>query len=290
MKTKTIEKILRGQFVAFLKSIDDKEVAKLVKENTIITGGAIVSLLLGEKVNDFDLYFTNKITVLKVMQYYKKKLVKDDIANEMIQIEDEKFNDSDHGRVKFRIPSAGIVKPKKKLKRKFYPEIITDNAISLSNEIQLILRFYGPPEQIHKNYDFVHVKSYWLSKNGRLYLNPDSLEAILAKELRYEGSLYPLASLFRLRKFLSRGWTITAGDIFKIAFQVSKLDFTDPKVMYDQLIGVDVHYFNAMIERIKTDLEEKKIKKVTEDYLTNLIDEIFHDSSDFTIYDNGDYD
>lgn len=275
MKSRTIEKILRGQFANYLKSIKDKNVQILVKENTIITGGAIVSLLLNEKVNDFDLYFTNKETVLAIIKYYQK-LIEKDLNFKALKIEEKEE------RIKIKIQGTGIIRTKTENK-KFYPIIITDNAISLSNNIQLIIRFYGPPEEIHKNYDYEHVKSYWLSKDGKLYINSNSIEAILTKELRYTGSLYPLASLFRLRKFLTRGWTITAGDIFKIAFQVSKLNFDDPEVMYDQLIGVDTLYFTEMIERIKSDLKEKKIKRVTQDYLSDLVEEIFHQSSEYII-------
>jgi hypothetical protein len=228
---------------------------------------------------------------LKIAEYYRKILIKEDPANQMIRIEDEFQDDKTDGRIKIVIPSLGIIRDKKiKKKKKFYPEILTDNAISLSDDIQLIIRFYGNPEQIHENFDFIHVMSYWKSDDGKLYLNPDSVEAILAKELRYRGSLYPLASMFRLRKFLTRGWTITAGDIFKIGFQVSKLNFSDPQVMYDQLIGVDIHYFNTMIERIKSDLKEGKVKEVTSDYLSNLIEEIFHDSSEYYVDENGNYD
>ncbi|KKP51578.1 MAG: hypothetical protein UR43_C0019G0021 [candidate division TM6 bacterium GW2011_GWF2_33_332] len=286
MKAKTIEQILRGSFAKFLKSITDEKVRSLVKDNSIITGGAIVSLIQNEEVNDFDVYFTNKETVVTVCEYYRNLLIKGDISFEMIRIEQVADANGniypDTGRVKFYIPSNGIRKINATGK-KYFPAVITDNAISLTNKFQLIIRFYGPAAEIHKNYDFVHVRSYWLSKDGNLYLNPNSLECILTKELRYIGSLYPLASLFRLRKFLSRGWTISAGDIFKIAFQVSKLNFTDPSTIYDQLIGVDIHYFQYMIFRIQEDLKLDKIKEVDQDYLSKLIDEIFHSSEEYKV-------
>lgn len=277
MKTKTIERILRGQFYNFVKSIKDDNVKQLVSKNSIISGGAIVSLILDEKVNDFDVYFTNKETVLAVANYYRNILIK---ANPLLR-DDFTISEDNNGRVRFFVRSVGIIKNDKK--EKFYPAIITDNAISLTNDMQLILRFYGPPEEIHKNYDFIHVKSYWLSKTGKLFLNPDSLEAILAKELRYTGSLYPLASIFRLRKFLSRGWTISAGDIFKMAFQLRSYDLSDPQVLYDQLIGVDVHYFNMMIERIKSDIKSGKVSNISESYVSELVDEIFHQTDDYDL-------
>ena len=278
MKKKTIEKILRGQFARYLKSITDKQTQDLVRQNSIITGGAIVSLLLDEKVNDFDVYFTNQETVLAVAEYYRNKLIKEDMANEMISIIEE------GERVKFKIPSSGIVRvDKAKRKGDFNIAFVTDNAISLTNDIQLILRFYGDAAEIHRNYDFAHVKSYWTSSDGKLYLNPFALECIMTKELRYIGSLYPVASLFRLRKFLSRGWTISAGDILKIAYQVSKLDLDSRDILYDQLIGVDIHYFNFLIYRMNKDLKEGNIAEISSDYLCRLVDEIFHDNSEFDV-------
>jgi hypothetical protein len=38
---------------------EDEQVRKLALENTIVTGGSIASMLLNEKVNDFDIYFGN---------------------------------------------------------------------------------------------------------------------------------------------------------------------------------------------------------------------------------------
>lgn len=70
MKTKTINSIICNKFVELLASIKDDKVKKLVEKNSIITGGCITSMLLSDTVNDFDLYFTNKETVLAVANYY----------------------------------------------------------------------------------------------------------------------------------------------------------------------------------------------------------------------------
>lgn len=73
MKAKTIKAILSKKFTSFVASIEDEEVRNLVRKNTIITGGCIASMLLGEKINDFDLYFTDKQTCVKAAEYYVKK-------------------------------------------------------------------------------------------------------------------------------------------------------------------------------------------------------------------------
>ena len=80
---------------------------------------------------------------------------------------------------------------------KYRPVFISSNAITLSNKVQIVLRFTGSPDEIHENYDFVHATNVWTFDDG-LQLKPEALEALLARELIYQGSKYPLASIFRL--------------------------------------------------------------------------------------------
>lgn len=153
----------------------------------------------------------------------------------------------------------------------FRPIFLSTNAITLSDKIQIILRFFGEPDQIHENYDFVHCTNYWTSWNNELILRPAALEALLTRELRYVGSKYPICSLIRLRKFIARNWTINAGQVLKMCMQVSKLDLTDVKVLEDQLTGVDVAYFMQVVELLK----EKHPEKVDYAYLIEIIDRMF---------------
>ena len=44
---------------------------------------------------------------------------------------------------------------------KFRPIFLSQNAITLSNKAQIVIRFYGEPDQIHSNYDFVHATCYY---------------------------------------------------------------------------------------------------------------------------------
>ena len=153
----------------------------------------------------------------------------------------------------------------------FRPVFLSGNAITLSDKIQIVLRFYGTPEEIHENYDFVHCTSYWSNFNDKLVLNPAALECILSKELRYIGSKYPICSLVRLRKFITRGWRINAGQILKMAMQVSALDLTSVEVLADQLTGVDTAYFVQLIERLK----EKDPERIDTAYLVEIVDRMF---------------
>src|SRR3546814_17023564 len=131
----------------------------------------------------------------------------------------------------------------------YRPVFMSTNAITLSDKIQIVLRFYGEADAIHENYDFVHCTNYWTSKDANLTLRQPALESLLCKELRYVGSKYPVCSVIRLRKFIRRGWVINAGQILKMMMQVSELDLTNPAVLQDQLTGVDSAYFIEQIGR-----------------------------------------
>lgn len=310
MKAKTIKAVLAKKFKAFTASIEDASVRKAVEENSIITGGCIASMLLGERINDFDLYFTNHSTAKAVAQYYvdRFKVSKRNGIPCSIVVDDT------DGRVSVVIKSAGIAsedgaeEPYRYFEGRpddeaggyvgevmsdtgeiedtyqeteavaldnddadFRPVFMSTNAVTLSGKVQIVLRFYGKADEIHKNYDFVHCTNYWTSKDGKLTLRPDALEALLSRELRYVGSLYPVCSIIRLRKFLKRGWVVNAGQILKMVMQVSELDLTDPVVLQDQLTGVDSAYFIQLMGRLK----ERDPDKVNSAYLCEVIDRLF---------------
>lgn len=360
MNRKHIERRLKRVHEEFCASIKDEQVRKLVKKNSIITGGAIVSLLLSEKVSDYDYYFTDRETVLRVAQYYidefmrlnpkqdvkpsivetgdrvKIKVKSKGFASETLQDgkykyfeggpddEAEEYIDAEVDDVLKEVSEAdeipatvietlGHLCPdcsrskainaddvaaglcpkwwairdedaekdcqqaaKKKKREKYRPVFMTANAITLSDKIQLIVRFFGNAADIHANYDFVHCTNYWTSEKGTLYLNQPALESIMCMQLQYIGSRYPVCSVIRTRKFLKRGWTINAGQYLKMCFQLSQLDLTDIAVLEEQLVGVDTAYFTQLIEQLQVEAEKGSEEfKVDMNYICSLVDKIF---------------
>ena len=281
MKIKTIKKIISTKFNDWANSITDEPLRKLVMENTIITGGSIVSLLLGEEVNDFDIYFRDYKTTLAVAQYYAEFFPG-------VSIE-EMDSDGCFGyeskpekvRVSIRVPLSVAYKGEEEAsdeskdsvggKAEYKPLFMSSNAITLSDKIQLVVRFHGEPEQIHKNYDFIHATCYWKSWDEELVTPVQALTCMMSKELIYSGSKYPLCSLIRIRKFIARGWSISAGQMLKIMLQLNELDLFDIKVLQEQLIGVDSAYFAALIEALK-DVDPSKLNS---SYIREIIDRIF---------------
>lgn len=305
MKSKTINSILTKKLAAFAESITDPAVKAIVEQNTIFTGGCIVSLLTNVNVNDYDLYFRTKEAALAVGSYYCKKYkelhpdsgydlraeLKDDrvsilaygknhsVAGEAPESEVEPGADAE-GIVESadEVPASALEESEKDAGPKYRPLFLSSNAITLSNKVQLVVRFSGEPDQIHENYDFVHCTSYWTSWDKKLVLRAEALEAILTKELRYVGSKYPICSIIRTRKFLARGWTINAGQYIKMCWQVAALDLENLEVLKDQLVGVDSAYFFALLSQLKA--KQKEVSDSGQafnlgDYLITLIDKIF---------------
>lgn len=282
MKLKTINKILCSKFNAWANSITDESLRKAVMENTIITGGSIVSLLLGEKVNDFDLYFRNYETCLKVAKYYAEQFP--DVSIEELDA-DGVYGDRakpEKVRISIRAGLNTVYQGEEEAsdespetaegkEPEFKPVYMSSNAITLSDKVQIVCRFYGEPEQIHANYDFVHCTCYWKSWDAELVTPVKALTAMMGKELIYVGSKYPLCSLIRIRKFVARGWTISAGQMLKMVLQLNELDLTDLAVLQDQLVGVDSAYFAVLLKALQ-DAEPEKLNAA---YISEIIDRIF---------------
>ena len=306
-KRKGIKAELDKFIESLVGSITDDEVKGLVRRDAIITGGSICSMLMGDPINDFDVYFRTKETTKKVAEYYVAKfkelngtmktevaacdpIVKLDTITNIKGILEE--------RVVIYIKSSGVAaegqseytyfesQPAEATeefveslandlssteKQKFRPVFLSQNAITLSDKAQIVIRFFGDPQQIHSNYDFVHAMCYYDYMNKNLVLPGLALECMLSRTLIYQGSLYPIASIFRMKKFIERGWRITAGQQLKIMWQISDINLLNKDVLKEQLTGVDQAYMHQLINALKDTATEK----IDSAYVSAIIDKIF---------------
>lgn len=286
-KRSGIKKELQEKVGEWIESITDLEVQKLAAKNTIVTGGSIASMLLGEKVNDYDVYFRDKETTLAVAKYYadKFKQLNGDYELEVKEQEVENIKGETEDRVLVWVQSEGIAgeddyneetdHQEGQQKERYRPVFLSQNAITLSDKFQIVIRFYGEPDQIHRNYDFAHAMNYYDYGENHLELKAEAMECLLSRTLIYRGSLYPIASLFRIKKFIERGWRISAGEQLKIAWQISELDLTDKNIVREQLTGVDQAYLNKLIKALE-EIDDKD--KLNSTYVGSIIDKIFGES------------
>lgn len=341
MQVKTIQKAVVKKMNEWLGTITDENLRKRVKNNLLVSGGSIASMLLGEKVNDFDVYLQDRNVLVDLVKYYitgfdnirmfdgkyreelmqSKEYAKElgrytnyyttavntlketqlklyfenkaggfrthnaDIGAEYLNDEDiidenvrEAFNEIveesdlpfDTTSEKENDNATGV-----KERKKYLPAYFSPNAISLTDDIQIVLRFWETPAQIHETFDFVHATNYFTFATG-IVTNIQALESLLAKTLRYQGSHYPLTSIIRAKKFMKRGWRISAGEYLKIMMQISKLDLTNPDVLEEQLIGVDVAYFEVLITALRKKMDKDSLESLDHSYIFEMIDRIFN--------------
>ena len=307
-KRSGIKKEIKAKLQDWFATIEDEGLRKLVEKNTIVTGGCIASMLLGEKVNDFDIYFRDKATTKLVAEYYVQKFnesnkveVVEGVTPYQPYVKEESVTNGkgeNEDRVLIYMKSAGVASEEQveydyfelhstddKLQEfveslndaekdtgsKYRPVFLSQNAVTLSHRIQLVIRFYGEPTEIHRNYDYQHAMCYYDAGKDDLVLPAEALECLLSRTLIYRGSLYPICSVFRAKKFIERGWRISAGQLLKIMWQISELDLKDTNILREQLTGVDAMYFHQLVTALK-DVDSSKVDST---YIATIIDRIF---------------
>ena len=61
-------------------------------------------------------------------------------------------------------------------------------------------------------------------------------------------------------------------------FQISQLDLSNPDVLEEQLIGVDVAYFDILITALRNKYESDKNFKLSNEYFNSIIDKVFNEA------------
>lgn len=286
MQIKTIQNTIQTKLNEWLLSITDEKLSDKVKKNLLLSGGSITSMLINADVNDYDIYIKDMDVLMGLVKYYVAPYEDVEILDG--RIKDQYVSDVGDDFNAYAIAVRNLHEDQIKLfftskdggKKIEYAEgetpkygvvFLSPNAISLSDNIQIVIRFHGDNVAIHKTFDYIHATNYFTFTDG-LVTNKEALESILTRQLKYQGSQYPLTSIIRMKKFIKRGWNINAGEILKIMFQISELDLKNPDVLEEQLIGVDVAYFGKLIEILRGVEREK----LTSPYLNAIIDKVFN--------------
>lgn len=151
-----------------------------------VSGGCTASILQGETPKDFDVYFRTRDLCDQVVELYQTDSYKNEVA-----VYDEKYRD---------VPNhpSGL--------------LITENAMTLKNGIQVIFKHYGDPASVRTTFDFKHCLPYYDSKNDKMYISKEQYDCCVNKTLVNNGGNMP--SQFRIDKFTRRGYRYGDNKIF----------------------------------------------------------------------------
>ncbi len=306
MQIKTIRKTIATKLEDWLSTITDETLRRDVHANVLVSGGSIASLILGEPVNDYDIYLMDRTVLLRLTEYYVTGISdvkvwdgkkKEELTKEYENLRNGQKLEGSHNyyasslrnlqenQVKiFLTQGGGGIKVNNAIKnvaenetpKKYQVAYLSPNAISLTDDIQIVIRFHGTPDEIHKTFDFIHATNFFTFKLG-VVTNLSAMHSLQSRHLYYQGSQYPLTSVIRAKKFIKRNWNISAGEYLKMMFQISLLDLSNIDVLEEQLIGIDVAYFSLLIDALRKHKEGKEDFSITPEYLNTLIDRISND-------------
>ena len=170
---------LTAQFSVKMSAISDSLFQAQVRENCIITGGAIASCFHSEKINDFDLYAKDQ-TSLNTLKMYILKDMKADIKEmKAYELED-------------------VIPPAK-------THMVTHNAVTLKGDLQFV--YLGTADECRLKFDFIHCMPWFDIKTQKLYISRDQYDSIATKRLLVNPYSEPV-KYRRIDKYTKRGWGI----------------------------------------------------------------------------------
>lgn len=140
-----------------------------------VSGGCIASILQGAKINDIDVYFNNEITgkTVKDLYIFRK-------PNEIVDV-NPKYQDLEvNGKM------------------------VTSNAVTLKNGIQIITKHYGSPAEVRKTFDYKHCLPYYDCKTKQLFISVEQYALCVGKILDVNNP--NAVTQHRKQKFLDRGY------------------------------------------------------------------------------------
>ena len=160
---------LTAQFSVKMSAISDNLFQAQVRENCIITGGAIASCFHSEKINDIDLYAKDQPSLNALKSYILESMKAD--------IKEMKAYDLDDA-----IPQAKT-------------HMITNNAVTMKGDLQFI--YLGTADQCRLKFDFIHCMPWFDIKTQKLYISKDQYDSIATKRL-YVNTLGEQAKIRRI--------------------------------------------------------------------------------------------
>lgn len=205
-----------------LQMLTEELLGEFADVGLILAGGAVLSIITGQNVNDLDFYMKDRQREAEVLLLLKKYF-----------------------------PGAGYVSRN---------AITMKRKSSRSNKvwsIQLILRFAGPVHHIFETFDFTITQGAYDFCTKSFEFGERFMQDVAAKKLVYlGGSRYPICAMYRTKKYGERGYAVPGSTIMHIALSIVRLDIKTYGELKDQLMGIDTCYLQGLLagEDYKDDL------------------------------------
>lgn len=183
----------------------------LSRYDCYLAGGAIVSLMSGSPINDFDIYFSSKDEIKKFMLMEMSR-------NYILSRTDKAFT--------FRT-NVGI------------------------NIQCIYFNYFKTPEDIFKTFDFTVCMGAYRFKDEEFYFHDEFFHHNVQKKLVFnENTAYPIVSLMRVDKYKKKGYRITTSEMLRIIFTVMSKKIFTKKELKEQIGGMYGERYDEILDDI----------------------------------------
>lgn len=206
-----------------LRDIKPDFLLYLIDKKAVIAGGALTSIFSSRKINDYDLYFPSLEIANEVCNHLKK---------------DHSF------KLIFESENAVLFKHEE-TKQKF----------------QVILCYFYNEEDIPSVYnlfDFTVCMAAYSFEMDAFYFHERFLCDLAQQRIYFSNkSPYPINALYRVKKYISKGFSIAGSELVKIALAIQALKIRTILDLKKHLMGIDT----VLIKSLLTDMNMKDDEK-----------------------------
>jgi len=211
-----------------------------------VAGGACTSVFSNARINDMDVFFLKKEDADSVSRYL--------------------------------VSAAGEDKPNWVfVARTAHAD--TFKHIKTGNVYQIIHAIYGPPSTVMAQFDFTIAQCAWIPawdpfEYEKFEIADAFFQHLAQRKLYFTcGTQYPIASLWRMRKFLRRGFTIDAVNLTKIALAIHALKLDTMQQFKEQMLGIDAAWLGPILDEFN-DSDSFKATHVAS-FIEGMVDATF---------------
>lgn len=222
--------VYHSQYNRLMKNIPFTLTQLIEKHHIIIAGGSITSVFSGMEINDFDLYPLTKASY--------DNFVKD--IDEKMQA-NKKKSPSNWGLL-CNSPNALTYK---------YDGVVIQVISKFCDVNSLVYNPNLSATDLIESFDFTVCMGALDYKEQKFVLYENFLQDVCQRKLVFNvKSAYPVCALYRVSKYINKGYKISGGEAIKLALSIHNLEMNNYKDLKEQLLGIDTVDFIDITESL----------------------------------------
>ncbi|OSA95660.1 UNVERIFIED_ORG: hypothetical protein B2H93_04365 [Clostridium botulinum] len=199
-----------------LNKLKDRDILEILEnEECIIAGGCITSLFTRREINDIDIYFRSKESLIRALEQIVD-------CSTIIAHTDK---------------ATLFVKDRE------------------GNEYQFIhFNFFESPKDIFNTFDFTVCMGAYDFKTEEFVLHDNFLKDNSQRMLKVnQNTKYPIVTALRIQKYLDKGYSISKPEFIKIMLIINKLKINTYKELKEQMGGMYGINYDKLFKDIQDD-------------------------------------